>query len=73
MNTQHFENANRFVAPFYLDFAASSAIYDIASRVEVIAQGIEHTHDAADKSRQRSGALMNLSHSLKQEVGKFRV
>ena len=51
--------------------SATSA--DIASRVEVIAQGIEHTHDAADKSRQRSGALVNLSHSLKQEVGKFRV
>ena len=51
--------------------SATSA--DIASRVEVIAQGIEHTHDAADKSRQRSGALVNFSHSLKQEVGKFRV
>ena len=51
--------------------SATSA--DIANRVEVIAQGIELTHDAADKSRQRSGALVSLSRSLKQEVGKFRV
>lgn len=46
---------------------------DIAQRIELIAQGIEQTHAASAESSRRSGALVDLSHELKESVRHFRV
>ncbi len=46
---------------------------DIAQRIEMIAQGIAQTNTASSQTSQRSGALVDLSHSLKESVRHFRV
>jgi methyl-accepting chemotaxis protein len=51
----------------------TAASTDIAQRVEMIAQGIDHTHAASAESSRRSGVLVNLSHTLKESVRRFRV
>ena len=51
----------------------TAASTDIAQRVELIAQGIEQTHAASSESSRRSGALVDLSHQLKDTVRRFSV
>jgi methyl-accepting chemotaxis protein len=51
----------------------TAASTDIAQRVEMIAQGIDQTHAASSESSRRSGVLVNLSHTLKESVRRFRV
>jgi methyl-accepting chemotaxis protein len=51
----------------------TAASTDIAQRIEMIAQGIEKTHAASAESSRRSGVLVNLSHTLKESVRRFRV
>lgn len=51
----------------------TSASTDIAQRVEMIAQGIEQTHAVSAESNRRSGALVQLSHVLKESVRRFRI
>lgn len=51
----------------------SATSTDIAQRVELIAQGIDHTYTASAESRRRSDLLVSLARSLKESVGRFRV
>ncbi|MDO8989722.1 MAG: methyl-accepting chemotaxis protein [Sideroxyarcus sp.] len=51
----------------------TAASTDIAQRIEMIAQGIEKTHAASAESSRRSGVLVDLSHTLKDSVRRFRV
>lgn len=51
----------------------SAASTDIAQRVELIARGIEQTHAASSESDRRSRRLVDLSHSLKVGVSRFKV
>lgn len=51
----------------------AAASTDIAQRIEMIAQGIEQTHAASAESSRRSGVLVELSHTLKESVRRFRV
>ena len=51
----------------------TSASTDIARRIEMIAQGIEHTHAASSASSRRSRVLVDLSHALKESVRRFSV
>ena len=51
----------------------TSASTDIAKRVELIAQGIEQTHATSTESSRRSGVLVNLSHTLKESVRRFKI
>jgi methyl-accepting chemotaxis protein len=51
----------------------TAASTDIAQRIEMIAQGIEKTHAASAESSRRSGVLVDLSHTLKESVRRFRV
>ncbi|HEX8986928.1 MAG TPA: methyl-accepting chemotaxis protein [Rhodocyclaceae bacterium] len=51
----------------------TAASTDIAQRVELIAHGIEETNAASNASSERTGRLVDLAHSLKESVQKFRV
>ncbi len=51
----------------------TAASTDIAQRVEVIAQGIEHTHHVATDSEKRSHNLVALSQQLTECIQRFRI
>jgi len=46
---------------------------DIARRIEMIARGISQTHEASAESSRRSAVLVELSHTLKENVCRFKV